>query len=78
MKYWIHEFIKHWHLKYLVVGAGLKERCSDYLPVAVLILNATQTAILLLCDSCAPADSDLAEAGRQRATGSLSVAVLST
>ena len=69
MKQWIDEFTKH--LKYLVVGAGLKERCSDYLPVAVLILNATQTAILLLCDSCAPA-----EAGRQRATGS--VAVLST
>ncbi len=55
MKQWIDELTKH--LKYLVLGAGLKERCSDYLQVAVLILlvNATQTAILLLCDSCAPA-----------------------
>jgi hypothetical protein len=40
MKQWIDKLTKH--LKYLVVGAGLKERCSDYLPVAVLILNATK------------------------------------
>jgi hypothetical protein len=36
---WIGELTKH--LKYLVVGAGLKERWSDYLPLAVRILNAT-------------------------------------
>ena len=47
---WIGELTKH--LKYLVVGAGLKERWSDYLPLAVRILNATRTAGI----GCAPAE----------------------
>ncbi len=38
--------------KNLVVGAGLKERWSDYLPLAVRILNATRTAGI----GCAPAE----------------------
>jgi len=48
---WIGELTKH--LKYLVVGAGLKERWSDYLPLAVRILNATRTAGI----GCAPAET---------------------
>jgi hypothetical protein len=39
---WIAELAKH--LRYLVVGAGLKVRWSKYLPLAVRILNATRTA----------------------------------
>jgi hypothetical protein len=46
---WIAELTKH--LRYLVVGAGLKERWSEYLPLAVRILNATRTAGI----GCAPA-----------------------
>jgi len=47
---WIAELTKH--LRYLVIGAGLKERWSDYLPLAVRILNATRTAGI----GCAPAE----------------------
>ncbi len=51
---WICELTKHlkYITKYLVVGAGLKERWSDYLSLAVRILNATRTA----GNGCAPAE----------------------
>ena len=47
---WIAELTKH--LRYLVIGAGLKERWSEYLPLAVRIINATRTAGI----GCAPAE----------------------
>jgi hypothetical protein len=47
---WIAELTKHLR-RYLVFVAGLKERWSEYLPLAVLILNATRTAGI----GCAPA-----------------------